>query len=366
MLKFRTKDRYSRVTLYIRLNDTKRSFQLINPKKPQLGGPYYLRLKNDGKRVWKFVGNDINQALAARFKKEGELCLQTKAEVRAKRTTLEAALDTYIADIKARKSEKTAVAYRYALDQFKASCSKKHLDEITVADLKAFVVWLKTQGLSDRTIDNRIGEVVTFLRANDIKGVTLKHKYVEKKVKAYHPDELKALFAAATSEERITFQFFLVTGAREQEVMHATWNDIDFKEGIFTIREHPEYGFRPKDYEEREIPLPDHIVADLKERMLRGKGLLIFPSRQGKPNGHLLRMLKELADRAGLNRADCGLHKFRKTFATLQHRAGLDARTIQKRLGHSALETTLAYLEAEDVRSERTKQQVNAAFGVFA
>lgn len=67
-----------------------------------------------------------------------------------------------------------------------------------------------------------------------------------------------------------------------------------------------------------------------------------------------------------MNRTDCGLHKFRKAFAILQHRAGLCARTLQKRLGHSALETTPAYLEAEDVRSERTKQQVNAAFGVFA
>ena len=48
-----------------------------------------------------------------------------------------------------------------------------------------------------------------------------------------------------------TFQFFLCTGAREQEVMHACWTDIDFTDGVYTIRDHPECGFTTKDHEER-------------------------------------------------------------------------------------------------------------------
>ena len=65
-------------------------------------------------------------------------------------------------------------------------------------------------------------------------------------------------------------------------------------------------------------------------------------------------------------RREFKLHKFRKTYATLQHRDGVDTRTIEKRLGHSGLSTTLAYLEGEDVRSERSRQQVNGTFAVFA
>jgi hypothetical protein len=34
-------------------------------------------------------------------------------------------------------------------------------------------------------------------------------------------------------------------------------------------------------------------------------------------------------------------------------------------LGHSSLETTLAYLEAADIRSERTREQVNNSFAVL-
>jgi len=99
--------------------------------------------------------------------------------------------------------------------------------------------------------------------------------------------------------------------------------------------------------------------------MLETKGNLIFPTREGKPNGHMLRVLKALAKKAGLH-GEFKLHKFRKTYATLQHRDGVDARTIQKRLGHSDLSTTLAYLEGEEPRSDRSRKQVNRTFGVFA
>jgi integrase len=63
------------------------------------------------------------------------------------------------------------------------------------------------------------------------------------------------------------FQFYLATGAREGEVMHAEWTDIDFVEQICAVTEKADW--KPKDSEEREIPLPDFLVATLKERMLR-------------------------------------------------------------------------------------------------
>jgi integrase len=74
-------------------------------------------------------------------------------------------------------------------------------------------------------------------------------------------------------------------------------------------------------------------MASLKERMLTTKGDLIFPAKSGGKEGHFLRQLKELAVRAGIKPESVGLHKWRKAFATLQHRAGVDARTLQKRLG---------------------------------
>jgi integrase len=106
--------------------------------------------------------------------------------------------------------------------------------------------------------------------------------------------------------------------------MFAEWNDIDFVDGLFTVKAKEQW--KPKDYEEREIPLPDFLVAALKKRMLATKGNLIFPNLVGgelKPEGHMLRKLQYLAKRAGLH-GEFKLHKFRKTYATLQHREGVD------------------------------------------
>jgi hypothetical protein len=62
-------------------------------------------------------------------------------------------------------------------------------------------VALKKDGQDDHTIANRVGNIVTFLRAHGINNVTLRHKYTEKKVKAYSIEELRALNAASTDEE---------------------------------------------------------------------------------------------------------------------------------------------------------------------
>jgi integrase/recombinase XerD len=110
---------------------------------------------------------------------------------------------------------------------------------------------------------------------------------------------------------------------------------------------------------------------------------LIFTNTEGNPQGHFLRIFKRLGMRAGLNCGHCynrkklccakhavctrfELHRLRKTFATMHHEAGVSARTIQRWLRHSSLDTTLRYLASSDDRSERTREQVNSTFAAFA
>jgi len=375
-----------KVAIYIRESGS-RQYKPASPRAAYSPNTTFcLRYTQDGKRKWEQLDvKSYKEAQAASLKKLTELitdsCKQKpdvgtvisrNLDLPASRPAkpvqptgqlmLDRAIDKYIENVQT-KSSKTSGGYRYTLQQFYASSANLVLANITTQQLYDFVGYLRREGLGDRTIHNRVGEVVTFLRHFGIKDVTMRVKYVEQKVRAYRPDELKALFAVATPEEWMLFQFFLCTGAREQEVMYAEWNDVDFVDGLFTIK--AKANWKPKDYEEREIPLPDFLVAALKNRMLATKGRLIFPQSEGKADGHMLRKLKHLAKQAGLH-GDFKLHKFRKTYATLQHRDGVDARTIQKRLGHSALETTLAYLEGEEPRSTRSRAQVNCTFGVFA
>jgi integrase/recombinase XerD len=372
-----------KVQVYIRHSGT-RTYEKALPKTIYpLGTLFVLRYTLNGKRHWENLNvQNYGQAVTASLYKQievGEIARGEKAapapkprpvsapkSLSAPENTgpvmLDKAIDRYLANVSTR-SDKTTSGYGYTLKQFYASCGNKVLAEIETQQLYDFVGYLRREGLGDRTIHNRVGEIVTFLRHFGIKEVTLRVKYVEKAVRAYRPDELKAIFTVTNPDESLLFQFFLCTGCREQEAMNAEWSDVDFVDCLFTVRAKP--GWKPKDYEEREIPIPDFLVAALKKRMLETKGKLMFPTKDGKREGHMLRKLQEIAKRAGLP-GEWGLHKFRKTYATLQHRAGVDARTIQKRLGHSDLATTLAYLEGEDARSGRSREQVNGTFGVFA
>lgn len=166
--------------------------------------------------------------------------------------------------------------------------------------------------------------------------------------------------------------------------MHGCWSDIDFTSGVWAIKAKPDLSFTLKDHEERSVPLPDRLIADLEgRRLLRPKDRLLFPTARGGPDGYFLRRLKRYALGCALNCGSCvnkrglrcdahpvckgiELHKFRKTFAFLQHESGVSARTLMSWLGHSDLETTLGYLAIADVRSARTRSQVNKPFVPFA
>ena len=72
---------------------------------------------------------------------------------------------------------------------------------------------------------------------------------------------------------------------------------------------------------------------------------LIFPTKTGRPNGHMLEKCKLIANRAGLDPNRFWLHKFRSHYATMLLRSGLDIITVRKMLGHEPCsEATFRYL----------------------
>jgi integrase/recombinase XerD len=414
--------RQSKVTLLIRIrtadgrqpyckpvwlnrNELKPLWAFVNGKpehRPE--GVYHLRYTYKGQRRWETLGKSAETSFSTRNEREWQLnnmesLTSIKPDLHGKpkteapdapgRLTLEEAVSKYLAFVKAQRSERTWQAYTHTLGQFRQSCSKKYLDEITKQDLADFVVFMKNRNLSDRTVANRVEEVVTLLRDPDetrgkskgIKDVTLRVKYAEKKVRSYKPHETKTLFAAADQEEEETFKFFLGTGARDQEAQQARWVDIDFEGRVFHIIDDGDT--RTKDREERLVPMADDLVEMLRARRKRfPKDRLIFPNNKGGPQGHFLRMLKELALRAGLNCGACVskqgqsckdtaccerwiLHRFRKTFATSRHRDGASLLDLKKWLGHSDLKTTELYLAESDLESPEVRSCTNNSYAAY-
>jgi hypothetical protein len=114
------------------------------------------------------------------------------------------------------EGKRTLLSYTLATREFRKSCQKQFLDELTKQDLTDFLVFQKKQELADRTIDNRLTDLGTFLHANNV-ALSLHQSYTEKKVRAYSIEELRALNATSTDEELQVWQFFLSTGFREDE-----------------------------------------------------------------------------------------------------------------------------------------------------
>ena len=354
------------------------------------GSVYHLRYLKGGKRVWEPVGPDAQLAAIAKVKREKALGaiaagipIAEDGLTAPKSIHLQEAVAEYLEEVRAHRSRKTNSAYTIALKLFLEACPKKRVEEITRKDVLGYIAHLKGQGNAPRTVANRVANVKRFfntvgaewpLKRED------KPKYTEKAVTAYSSGEVRQLLAAADGEESELLQFFLFTGGREQEVQYATWADIDFEGKTFTVREKLDLRFTPKDKEEGEIPIPDSLIELLQQRRrLYPDKRLIFSNSQGNPDGHLLRVLKRVAKQAGLNCGHCytktgrscattatcskwGLHRLRKTFATMHHEAGVPARTIQRWLRHSSLDTTLRYLAASDDRSAKTREQVNKTF----
>jgi integrase len=396
---------------------------------------FYLRYLRSGKRVFERQGGDPEQTLVSKQRIEAWLQalaagVQAEAPIRGAAQAVKAAepegrslLDCvaeYIAETEAHKRAKTFSAYSETLHLLLQSLQpqnpvdaevhtlkeyledrsllcravrRKHIENITREDVLAYMSFLWQRGNQPRTVFNRVEFLHTFLhrfglpkadpqtghrsllRPND------KPRYTEKKVRAYNAMELKKMFGEATVDEGDLLHFFLGSGTREQEARFACWSDVDLTLKTYTVTEHLDLGYRPKDSEEGTLNIPDVLVERLKNRRMRHPGdRLIFPRNDGKPEGHLLRIIKRLALRAGVNCVHCTnkgglfckdhpvcrhviLHKMRKTYASRLHHQGVPARKIMEFLRHSDLDTTLRYLA--DVEDESTLARINAAIGQF-
>jgi integrase len=108
--------------------------------------------------------------------------------------------------------------------------------------------------------------MMTFLKA---RGFCLAAKndwprYTEEEPEIYEDEELDKLFAACDAEERLWYEFFLMTGEREQEVMYTSWSAVNLAASTVRVSHKPDRNWTPKAYKEREIPIPTKLVKSLK------------------------------------------------------------------------------------------------------
>ncbi len=153
----------------------------------------------------------------------------------------------------------------------------------------------------------------------------------------------------------------LYAGLRNEEMCWLKWNAIDWTNRIISIRESVcEIRGRvwiPKDYEARRLDVKEACISYLKDEFSRQEqagilGPFVMPGGnkdqpdfrkrplyQDQPQKGFVRMIeKEKMD------TDITVYSLRHTYATMALRSGVDVRTLQRRMGHSDIRTTMEYL----------------------
>ena len=336
-------------------------------------GSYYIEWYDGGKRLRRSVGKNALAAEAKRHQQEQMLTAKAdglkaglKFAEETSKPSLAAAVTTYLAEIQLTKKPKTLSAYTTALDYFMESCKKQNVADIDRRDMLEFAAYLRDEKeQAPRSVYNKFENVMTFLKANGIRGIVGKNdwpRYTEEEPEIYEPEELEKLFKACDAEERLWFEFFLMTGMREQEVMYTYRSDVNCAGHVVRVTHKPDRGWTPKAYKEREIPIPAKLADRLKTRMAKAdkKCNLLFPTAGCNPKLDFLDRLKACAERAKLDKDNFWLHKFRATFATRCLWAGVDLRTVKEWLGHEDMESTMRYLKPS--RSQEVRAKVNEIF----
>jgi integrase/recombinase XerD len=334
-------------------------------------GAYYIEWHDNGKRIRLSVGKDAADASAMRLRKETELNNgdATVPETGANgHRSVAASVADYLEETTLTKKPKTLVAYTTALSYFTESCHKLNLEDIDRKDLLKFCAFLRDEKeQAPRSVYNKFENLMCFLKAQGIRGLAGKNdwpRYTEEEPEMYETEELGKLFAVCDAEERLWYEFFLMTGEREQEVMFTYWSDVNFVASTVRVSHKPDAGWTPKAYKEREIPIPSKLTRSLKAWKAKSAKTcaLVFPTAGCKPKLDFLDCLKAVAEHAQLDPENFWLHKFRATFATRCLWAGVDLLTVQQWLGHSDMESTMRYLKPS--RSQQTREKVNEIFAL--
>jgi integrase len=340
-------------------------------------GHYELRAYSGSKLVWTRLTGGATEALAAlkvAQKRANAVAMAGDAGVAVvldpKRIALRDEAKKFSLAAFDRGSKEASEIYERTLEEFLAGCNKTYADELTHDDVLNFHGQMRKRGLSDRTIHNRHMALRSFIltlgfTVEQVKAIAGRRapKFEKTMPEIYEPHELKAFFASLDDEyDQLLFDTLLTTGLREREATHLEWTDISFTRKTLQVKSKPRYGHKIKDSEERELPTTAALVKRLQAyRKKNPDGRLVF-GRQGgdidEPDGHLLRRLKGLAKKAGLNCGECGtcvstegaecerwfLHKFRATYITTLLRNGMDLRSVMALSGHADLESVMRYL----------------------
>ncbi len=321
-------------------------------------GTYFLRYKDGaGKTCHHKIGRttDISLSEARRKAKDQKAEIQLGAdpsgEEKARRavpTLAEFFAESYMPHAKVHKRswQKDESLFRLRITE---PFGRVRLNDLKRQPLQAFHTQLLTQGIGPATADHHIKLVRQVLNkaveweviaVNPIARIKLFN--ADNRMENYMaPAELeKLLLLLRTDDNRPVCNvaiFLLATGARLNEALSATWENIDRPNVVWRI---PAPNSKSK--RARSVPLNDAALDVLGHLGTEGKSPFLFVSEKtGERLGHVHKVWDRLRNTAGLPKLR--LHDLRHQYASFLVNSGRSLYEVQKILGHSSHSVTERY-----------------------
>jgi len=250
----------------------------------------------------------------------------------------------------------TLYGYKQILTMFFASV-RKPLQEVTPNDVRLYLgLYKQNRNVAGSTVD-RIRRVLfgfynwciyeDIATKNPVKRIE-EIKTQKKKLRGLLPMELEHMRRACRTErEKALIEFMYSTGCRIAEVANMKISEINFVEGTAEVR----HGKGNKD---RTVFLNAKATVALQAYLAtRKKESDILFNRTRSPGGimttkSLRNIIEDIASRAGSKiRIKVTPHTMRRTTATIAWRNGMPVEQIRIMLGHSKVETTMRYIDAD-------------------
>jgi len=346
---------------------------------------YYIAFKIEGKLTWEKIGwlsEGFSVTVAAdiraermRTKRHGDELPQQKKKALTFKTLAEKYLKW--SDERVNKQEKTKAGkepvtvdrsrYKHHLkDRF----DDKRLDEISSFDLERMKSEMSKAGVSPKTISHCLGLIrAMFNRASDwnlydgpnpvkkIKMPVIKNardRFLSFEEAEILLKELKHNIRFKKEYKEIEDPklhdiclISLHTGARASEIFNLKNQDVDFRNGLITLRD-------TKNTETRYAPMTEAVREMLKRRMpdsakQTDPNAHIFTDEDGQKIKELSNSFQRVVDRLGFNkgvtdtRQRVVFHTCRHSFASWLAIQGTPLYTIAKLMGHKSIAMSERY-----------------------
>lgn len=284
-----------------------------------------------------------------------------------KTTTLQAALDRFVASKIGQSNLRNQIAHRAAIVRILGGATP--LASVTSSSVEHFRHTRTVEGCAAQTVKHGVNCLMGAIRmakrdgyaVGDVQAPTI--KLPNGRLRYLSLDEERRLLAELDPDRKTiglshsrdidpdrqrflqdNYDLIIVlldTGARYSEIAHMKWDQIDLPNKVINL-------WRPKVSNEGVIFMTARVHATLVRRHQTRTGGYVFTNKAGSARGYAAVSIRKAFDRAGLN--DCTIHTLRHTHATRLIQAGLSLYEVKAVLGHTDIRTTMRYAHLEQAK----------------